>query len=361
MASFAPEPQSPLIPKIWGALTALGDQDTAYRQNQHMNKVFAANPAFAQLLYGAQNDQAKLGLLQDQQRRELARQNALKQLAAQAQGLDAGELIGQVAATTGEPDALLALAKLKRQQETGFNPDLPSAVQEYQYFSKLDPAAQKEYLGVKRAQQVLDLGSRYGVLAPTGAVTPVAEKSLAPNELPETKAAQAEASAAGQERGKETGAAQATLASMQANMPNLEKVVMDLSALGKTATYTQAGQLADATKRQLGLPVGEGATARTEYIAKVDNEVLPLLRQTFGAAFTQKEGESLKATLGDPNKSPEEKDAVLKAFIESKKAQVESLQRQTGQLSSSPLRFTVTKTINGVTYGKDKNGKWYKQ
>ena len=56
--------------------------------------------------------------------------------------------------------------------------------------------------------------------------------------------------------------------------------------------------------------------------------MLPLLRQTFGAAFTEREGQSLKNTLGDPDKSPEEKDAVLRSFISQKLAQVESLQRQ---------------------------------
>ena len=115
------------------------------------------------------------------------------------------------------------------------------------------------------------------------------------------------------------------LKEMERNFPNLEKVASELSDLGKKATYTMAGQAVDSVRRQLGFDVGEGAIARREYIAKVDNEILPLLRQTFGAAFTAKEGESLKATLGDTDASPEEKDAVLKAFIETKRSQIEAL------------------------------------
>jgi len=133
------------------------------------------------------------------------------------------------------------------------------------------------------------------------------------------------------EVGKRQGEAAGNLSSLEAAMPKLEAVTQKLSALGKAATYTQAGQLKDSTMRQLGQPVGPGAVARTEYVSTIDNEVLPLLRDTFGAAFTQKEGESLKATLGDVNKSPEEKDAALRSFIAAKTGQVETLKRQTGQ------------------------------
>jgi len=133
------------------------------------------------------------------------------------------------------------------------------------------------------------------------------------------------------EVGKRQGEAAGNLSSLEAAMPKLEAVTQKLSALGKAATYTQAGQLKDSTMRQLGQPVGPGAVARTEYVSTIDNEVLPLLRDTFGAAFTQKEGESLKATLGDVNKSPEEKDAAFRSFIAAKTGQVETLKRQTGQ------------------------------
>jgi len=126
-------------------------------------------------------------------------------------------------------------------------------------------------------------------------------------------------------RAKNTADNESLLKEMQRNLPNLEDVVKELSVLGKKATYTKAGQFSNSTRRQLGFNVGEGAIARKEYIAKVDNEILPLLRSTFGAAFTAKEGESLKATLGDPDASPEEKDAVLDAFIKTKRSQIKAL------------------------------------
>lgn len=83
----------------------------------------------------------------------------------------------------------------------------PSAVREYQFYSGLTPEEQSRYLSVKRAQQVLDLGPSFGVLSPEGAVTPVADKQLAPADLPETKYQQTEA----QEKAKVDVALEETL------------------------------------------------------------------------------------------------------------------------------------------------------
>ena len=114
----------------------------------------------------------------------------------------------------------------------------------------------------------------------------------------------------------------------QRNIGSLRVVVDQLNALSDTATYTLLGQASNEIKKQLGLPASEGAIARSEYIAVVDNQILPLLRETFGAAFTVKEGETLRATLGDPNKTPAEKKVVLDAFIAQKER---DLQARTGQ------------------------------
>lgn len=141
--------------------------------------------------------------------------------------------------------------------------------------------------------------------------------------------------------GKALGESQALLSDVESFQPKLENVVNKLSELGKKATYTKAGIARDFALRELGQPISEAGIARAEYIATVDNEVLPLLKQTFGAAFTEREGAKLSATLGDPNKSPPEKDAVLKAFIEQKRTQIEALQRRTGQNPTTPVMGTV--------------------
>lgn len=125
--------------------------------------------------------------------------------------------------------------------------------------------------------------------------------------------------------GTGTGEAANSYNSIKSKMPGLENVVGQLDELAKKATYTLAGQALNAGRTQLGMSPTEGAVARTTYQSMVANQILPLLRDTFGAQFTQVEGERLLATLGDPDKTPVEKQAVLKAFIEQKRRDVEAL------------------------------------
>lgn len=141
---------------------------------------------------------------------------------------------------------------------------------------------------------------------------------------------------AGGAAGKAQGEATANLDSMNANMPGLEATVKQLSALSDQATYTPGGKLVDAAMRWADMEPREAAVARTKYMAIVDNQVLPLLRETFGAQFTVQEGESLRATLGAPDATPTEKKAVLDAFIEQKRRNIEALGAQTGQTIPAP-------------------------
>jgi hypothetical protein len=143
------------------------------------------------------------------------------------------------------------------------------------------------------------------------------------------------AGAAAQKKyGTAKGEAQASLASMQSKLPGLQAVVNKLDDLSNKATYTLAGQAYDYGRRELGLSVRDSAVARQSYIATVRNQILPLLRDTFGAQFTAREGDSLLATLGDPNLAPKEKQAVLKSFIAQKVRDVQAMQTQAGAVSS---------------------------
>lgn len=160
------------------------------------------------------------------------------------------------------------------------------------------------------------------------------------------KAAEGRAS----EVGKRQGENENLYRSMVSRMPQLEDTAERLSKLGQAATYTNAGQLRDFTMRELGMDVPDAATARAEYVSMVDNEILPLLRDTFGAQFTQKEGESLKATLGNPNVSPKEKDAVLRSFIRTKTESLTSLRRELDSGQSIPDYTPRAVIIGGESY-----------
>lgn len=151
--------------------------------------------------------------------------------------------------------------------------------------------------------------------------------------------------------GKAAGEAGVAATSLDSKMEGLDFVVERLGELADKATYTAAGQIADETRKQLGMEPSEGAVARSEYIAMVDNQILPLLRDTFGSQFTEREGQSLKATLGDPNKTPAEKKAVLKAFIEQKRRDVEALKTQAGVPTEPPSAPTPDATVDDDPLG----------
>jgi hypothetical protein len=131
-----------------------------------------------------------------------------------------------------------------------------------------------------------------------------------------------------QELGKNYAADLDEYNNMVSKMPELEDTVNKLMELSPKATYTMIGRLRNAAKKELGQGSTEGGVAREEYDSIISNQVLPLMRDTFGAQFTQKEGETLRATLGDVNKTPEEKEAALRSFIEQKKNSIESKYRK---------------------------------
>lgn len=130
--------------------------------------------------------------------------------------------------------------------------------------------------------------------------------------------------------GKALGEDAYVFGDLDARLPILYETTQRLGALSKNATYTAGGQLRDELIKQSGFKTTEGADARGNYIAIIDNEVLPLLRSTFGAAFTVEEGNRLRNTLGDPDSSPTQKQATLDAFIKSKENQVRMLGTKLG-------------------------------
>jgi hypothetical protein len=192
--------------------------------------------------------------------------------------------------------------------------DAPSNVREWEYFNRLTPEQRQQYLTMKRAEKYLDTGTEFTQPNPA---SPGQTVRTIPKNIVGEKVAE--------KTGAALGDAQASLAGMRSKMPGLEVVVRELDALSEKATYTLAGQALDSMRRQAGAEPRESAVARKQYISLVDNQILPLLRETFGAQFTQKEGESLKATLGDPDASPKEKQAVLKSFIEQKRRNIEAM------------------------------------
>jgi hypothetical protein len=166
-------------------------------------------------------------------------------------------------------------------------------------------------------------------------VQPTKDGRLLPSQVPEgfvpydpyNKAYQTGSGAGDAKVAAET---RAELSSIRSKMPGLKKVITRLDNLSSTATYTVPGQILDEGMKQMGMEPREAAIARAEYTAIISNQILPLLRDTFGAQFTEREGDRLMQTLGDPNASPKEKQALLKAFLEQKRRDVEALEMRVG-------------------------------
>lgn len=128
--------------------------------------------------------------------------------------------------------------------------------------------------------------------------------------------------------GKEKGLTITELDSKIAAFPRLETMVKELDALSEVATYATLAVLSDTARRRAGLEVSVGGVSRAAYEAKLRTEIFPLLRDTFGAAFTKAEGDSLIETLGNPDFTPAERKAISSAFITGKLADIETLKRK---------------------------------
>lgn len=215
---------------------------------------------------------------------------------------------------------MIAISKLNNPDS-----DLPSSIIEFEKYKKMSPSDQKRFMNLKR--NTLNNGVYLDGSGNVRMLDGILDSKR------EVKAAES----AGTALGKSEAEKVKSLGSQKSKIPQLMDTVKRLSELGQEANYTYGSRAKDAALRELGLPVSKGAVARAEYISLVDNQILPLLRDTFGSQFTEREGQSLKATLGDPNLSPQEKDAVLRSFIDQKKANIQSLEREVyGQSVAMP-------------------------
>ncbi len=107
-----------------------------------------------------------------------------------------------------------------------------------------------------------------------------------------------------------------------ASMPLIEQNVNELMKLASVATYSTIGNIANVARRELGFDATEGAIARAKMDNIIENNVLPQLRQMLGAQFTEREGERVKQTIMDPDRTPEERKVQLMNYLATKKAEM---------------------------------------
>jgi hypothetical protein len=147
---------------------------------------------------------------------------------------------------------------------------------------------------------------------------------------------------------KDRGETVSDLRLAKAALPGLTAVVTQLKELAPIATSTIGGNVFDFASKEIGFGSTEGADAKAKFIAIISNQVLPLLKQTFGGAFSIEEGNSLKATFGDPDASPDQKVEQLNAFIESKIREIEGRERLLDSLPKNSNGGFTSKS--GITF-----------
>lgn len=227
----------------------------------------------------------------------------------------------------------------------------PANVQEWRFFNALSKDDQARYLNMKRnginikevegVQSLVDTNSQTVTPLSTledeakAKATIEAQKAKASEEAksnvqlkmrPKITKAIKEAEAAAASKGESL----TDLQRAEAALPGLMEVVGKLNVLSDAATYTMAGKAFDFMAKELGFGATKGATARARMESLVNNQVLPLLKQTFGAAFTQEEGDGLRRTLLDIDAAPEVRKATLKSFIEQKMRDIDTKKREAG-------------------------------
>ncbi len=141
----------------------------------------------------------------------------------------------------------------------------------------------------------------------------------------------------------ERGEVLTDISRMEASLPGIREAVSELVELSSIATSTLGGRAFDFALKESGFGSTRGANARAKLIAIVDNQVLPLLKETFGSAFTVQEGENLKASLVDPNASPSQKKEQLEAFITQKERNIKTRQTQKQTLNDEFAGFKVVR------------------
>jgi hypothetical protein len=168
------------------------------------------------------------------------------------------------------------------------------------------------------ARQVTALEEQYSAAKETGKLG--VQATLLPDVRANIQTAEASAASRGESL--------SSLNRAKAALPGLTEVVNKLVGLADVATYTLAGRAFDTVAKEFGFGATEGSTARAKMESLVNNQMLPLLRETFGAQFTEKEGDRLAKTMLDINASPAQKKEIVTAFLDQKMRDIETKGRE---------------------------------
>lgn len=314
----------------------------------------------------AQNQQPQ-GMLNQQPQQTNFLQNVSRALIASGQpsmykkSFGQSLLDGAHAGVTGdaspyEQQAMLnspnpAMQKLALQRAGGTG-GMPSAIQEYQYYSKLPANQQQEYLKVKRAEQFLNTGDSFRNPI-TGEVI---QKGISPDQQPALKAAQVKA---------ETDAK--NLATNQNNLPELlassANTLQQINEIrnhpGKSDAVGAKNLLSGAAPMAVGLPPAAGSDAAS-FMSRLDQlkggQFLQAYNTLKGAGqITEIEGEKAQNAIARLQTAQKESDfdQALTDYESVIKTGMERARKKAGISINDTSPTGQTSKIGGVTSYQD--------
>jgi hypothetical protein len=217
-------------------------------------------------------------------------------------------------------------------------PQAPSAIQEYEYFNKLDPEQQKRFLSLQRSPVVPQVVSVNGIPTlvdrTTGQANPLSSLSSETDAARQMKEAEAAGRAQGDIAGTRASKSPVAYATYQAGVKSLE------DAMAGTSTGPLVGRIPAMTA---GQQIAEGAEAA----------MAPVLKELFRSAgegtFTDADQALLMRMLPTRQDHEEARKAKIQMIDEIVKAKLGiSADGAPGQAQSGPMGVGQATTINGV-------------
>ena len=129
------------------------------------------------------------------------------------------------------------------------------------------------------------------------------------------------------------------IASMSANLPALRATTERLKGLAATASFSLPQKGFNFVMQQAFGVTPQGSTDRERMKSIVNNMILPLLKQTFGASFTVNEKDELKATLLDMDMPAPARIAALEEYMNGKTRELQVLQSKYASTDSGRVAY----------------------
>lgn len=226
--------------------------------------------------------------------------------------------------------------------------ELPNEAREYEYFASLPPEQQRDYLARKRAGKVIDTGGGFSTVDPvTQDVTPIAEKTLKPEQEPDYLKEAAAAKAAGK-----------NFAQAQIDLPKAQQSTeMMIGTIEKLEKHPGLDEITGFSSilNPVAIPGSNRADAlavKGQLQGQVFLEAYQQLRG--GGQITEVEGQKAENAYGrlQTAQSKEEFLSALTDLKEVAKAGLERMKKRAG----APMPGAVEKDGNWYI---QQNGQWF--